>query len=229
VWRRTQDLEGSEVMGARISTGADSKQDYRTPEDLMAAVKVRFGEIVFDLAATADNTQHERYFAPKVILEVVGKGKTKQIISHPHHDSKAYAHDAFEHSWSLLSREFAYSGDKSDLGLLWLNCEFRDIEPWAARCRTESEKGANVLLLTPAAVGSNWFRDQMSSADVYLLNGRPSFIPGQTYNKDCMISHFRPPELLRESKRRGGRPLPEAGGIHIWDWRKDTLRRSWRR
>ncbi len=33
-----------------------SKQNYKTPDDFMDAVKKRFGKIIFDLAANGDNT-----------------------------------------------------------------------------------------------------------------------------------------------------------------------------
>jgi len=191
--------------GARVSTGNDSKQDYRTPSDLMAACYKHFGPVGFDLAATAENAQHERYFAPDVIIEIKGTGKTKEIIRHPHHDPKAYGHDAFTHSWVEVSRKF---------GLLWLNCEFNAIADWSDRCRREGAEGAQILLLTPAAVGANWFVDSIASfADVYYLKGRPAFIPGQTYNKDCMISHFG----------------PRASGMSfVWDWRRDLILHRWR-
>jgi phage N-6-adenine-methyltransferase len=46
----------------RASTGKDSKQDYGTPPELIDAVERRFGQIGFDLAASASNAQTGRYF-----------------------------------------------------------------------------------------------------------------------------------------------------------------------
>jgi phage N-6-adenine-methyltransferase len=52
-------------MGARLSTGADSIQDYATPANFIAAVERRFGPIVFDLAADASNAKAREYFTEK--------------------------------------------------------------------------------------------------------------------------------------------------------------------
>lgn len=128
--------------GARISTGKDSKQDYKTQADLMAAIVERFGPITFDLAALADNAQSHNYFAPCT-------GPEGPLPF----DSKALAIDAFDQDWAKVS----IMTHRRDgwIGLSWLNCEFGSIALWAARCVAEARRGANILLLTPAAVGSN--------------------------------------------------------------------------
>ena len=103
-------------------------------------------------------------------------------------------------------------------GLLWLNCEFNDIPRWTKRVMEESGKGANILSLTPASVGSVWFDTLVASyANVYLLRPRISFIPGEPYNKDCMLAHFVSP-----SDRDPGFPF-----ICAWDWKKDEITHLW--
>lgn len=88
-------------------------------------------------------------------------------------------------------------------GLLWLNPPFADIAPWAAKCAREANAGANILLLVPAAVGSNWFRDHVfNRAAVYLLNGRLSFDGKAPYPKDCLLAHYG-----------------ETPHVCVWDWR----------
>jgi hypothetical protein len=52
------------MSGPRITSGSESRQDYATPPDFMAAVERRFGRIVFDLAAHAENKKHPDYFGP---------------------------------------------------------------------------------------------------------------------------------------------------------------------
>ena len=196
-------------MGARISTGKGNKQDYATPADFMAAVTARFVPITFDLAAHAGNAKSPNYFAP-----VTGpEGPMPR-------DPKAFGMDAFDHSWSKLScNRFSNNGFK---GLLWLNCEFNDIPRWTARVRDESEKGANILSLTPASVGSVWFDTLVASyANVYLLRPRISFIPGEPYNKDCMLAHFVSPS--DRDNRDTGFPF-----ICTWDWKKDEITHTWR-
>jgi hypothetical protein len=129
----------------------------------------------------------------------------------PNHDTSAYALDAFKHSWADLSRRFLDPNGRP--GLLWLNCEFSDIEPWAERCKLEAKKGANVLLLTPAAVGSNWFRNHVGgAADTHILNGRLCFDGKNVFPKDCILSHFH---------------LNAKGDICIWEWKKKTFWRRW--
>ena len=50
--------------GPRVSSGADSKQDYATPPEFIAAVEKRFGRISLDLAAHAGNTKAARWYGP---------------------------------------------------------------------------------------------------------------------------------------------------------------------
>ena len=194
-------------MGARISTGKNNKQDYKTPDDLMEAVVRRFGPIAFDLAAHAGNTRSPNYFAPST-------GPEGPLPFDP----SAYGMDAFDHSWSRLScDDFLDTSNKK--GLLWLNCEFGDIPRWATRTRWESEEGAHILLLTPASVGSVWFDTLVADrADCYFLRPRIPFIPGEPYNKDCMLSHFIP---MRD---RAGRPPMSC----TWNWKTDEITHTWR-
>jgi hypothetical protein len=62
------------MSGPRVTSGEESKQDYATPDDFMAAVVKRFGPISFDLAAHARNKKHARYFAPTKFVEVLKLG-----------------------------------------------------------------------------------------------------------------------------------------------------------
>lgn len=170
---------------ARVSSGTDSKQDYETPAVFMAACEKRFGKISFDLAATPINTKSPNFFD-------FSKGQ-----------------DAFKLDWP---RE----------GLCWLNPPYsaRDDSPyglrdWTKRCKEQAALGTSLLFLVPAAVGSNWFRDNVASAaDVYLLNGRIAFV-GATdpYTKDLMLCHY------------SADPLPAK--ISIWRWMDDEDYMVW--
>jgi len=77
-------------------------------------------------------------------------------------------------------------------GYLWLNPPYANIEPWALKCYEESLLGAKIVLLTPASVGSNWFRDWVyQKAWVRFLNGRLTFVGHKSpYPKDCQIAIF---------------------------------------
>ena len=91
-------------------------------------------------------------------------------------------------------------------GVLWLNPPFNDIAPWAAKCAAESALGARILFLTPASIGSNWFRDHVhGKARVLALNGRITFLGADDpYPKDCILSVFG----------------CEQSGFDVWSWKE---------
>ena len=100
----------------------------------------------------------------------------------------------------------------------------------AGLCGTRSG-GANILLLTPAAVGAAWFSDLVAPyADTYLLRPRLSFIPGEPYNRDCMLSHFVDPRV-RSSGRHAvrGAPPAEFRSLEIWNWMTGETLSQWLR
>lgn len=169
------------MSGPRITTGKDSRQDYSTPEDFIDVVRRRFGPPVLDLAASADNAKAPVWFGPGGVHE-----------------------DALAVPWSPSP-----SPEKVPDGLRWLNPPFANIAPWARKCISAAECGAEILLLVPAAVGSNWFADYVAGhAMVYLLNGRLCFDGKNVYTKDCLLAHYRP---------------SGACGICIWKWRTEAI------
>lgn len=90
----------------------------------------------------------------------------------------------------------------------WLNPPFDNIAPWASKCRNQSALGAKILFLTPASVGSNWFRDHVHGhALVLALNGRLTFVGQEDpYPKDCILSCYG-----------------WGTGFDVWDWREITM------
>lgn len=52
------------MSGPRVTSGTESKQDYATPWELVRAIESRFGPIVLDLAANADNAKAARWYGP---------------------------------------------------------------------------------------------------------------------------------------------------------------------
>lgn len=91
--------------------------------------------------------------------------------------------------------------------LCWLNPPYSAIKPWASKC---AESGSKVLLLVPASVGSNWFRDYVyDTAHVLFLNGRVQFVGAeQNYPKDLMLCCYN--------------LFPEPYGVEVWDWRREV-------
>lgn len=89
-------------------------------------------------------------------------------------------------------------------GLLWLNPPFGNIEPWSAKCREESEKGAQILFLVPASVGSNWWAMHVHNhALVYFVRPRLSFDGVNSFPKDIAICSFN----------------GQITGYDTWKWR----------
>jgi phage N-6-adenine-methyltransferase len=179
-------------MGARISSGSESKQDFATPWDLFRACEKKFGPIGFDLAAHDRNTKHERFFSMK--------------------------DDALKQDWHAID-------DAQDPPLLWLNPPFADIGPWAKKCAAEHKLGAQILLLVPAAVGSNWFRDFVfPHAHVFALNGRVPFMPDKPtwgYPKDCMICHYGDWEQYGF-----GAAALLLHRFDVWSWKNDVTKKE---
>lgn len=94
-----------------------------------------------------------------------------------------------------------------DGGIAWLNPEFANIDPWAAKCAryaTQLRAGGRILLLTPASVGANWFADHVHhKAFVYGLSPRLKFIGAKdAYPKDCILSVFG-----------------AGSGFDVWRWK----------
>jgi hypothetical protein len=174
---------------ARISSGAGSKQNYGTPWEFLTPLVKRFDKkIVFDLAAEEKNKKHKRYFAKPL------KGKCQSKIC------TAVAHDSLAQDWAELTRRYG--------GLLWLNPPFKRILPWVIKCREEGQKGADLVMLSSAGVGSDWFLHHVFGvADVYILNGRLSF-DEDPFMRDLMITHWWP---------------GMTGKMAVWDWRKDVM------
>lgn len=152
-----------------------------------------------------------------VTISFVKHDKKKQVWIYEkktwNDDPEAYGKDAFAHSWADLSKKFG-NEHPSGRGLLYLNCEFNDITPWAKRFFEEMQKGANGLLLTPMTT-ANWFRDYMAGkGDCYPLSGRLSFDGKNVFPKDCLITHYSP---------------DCRGDMFLWDWQNDEICHSWGR
>jgi phage N-6-adenine-methyltransferase len=96
----------------------------------------------------------------------------------------------------------------------WLNPPFGNIAPWAAKCAAESQLGARILFLVPAAVGSNWYRDNVFPyARTLLLNGRLMFV-GQKdpYPKDLILAVY-------DRTLDGYLTEVDGPGCEVWPWR----------
>lgn len=141
----------------------------------------------------------EKKFGGKVVLDLAASAENAK--------SPVYITEK-QNSLSLPWHEFPTN--KRDW--MWLNPPFDNITPWAKKCAEESRKGAWILFLTPASVGSNWFRDYVNGhAMVYGLNGRIQFVgASDPYPKDCILSVYRPAPY-------------QVAGFNIWTWPSEIV------
>lgn len=117
----------------------------------------------------------------------------------------AKAPSYFDEERDALAQKWDRRGTGTD-GLFWLNPPYADITPWAKKCALEAHR-ARILLLVPAAVGSNWWREWVHGrAGVLFLNGRLSFDGKNPYPKDCCLALY-------------GIGVP---GYDVWAWRVAT-------
>lgn len=89
----------------------------------------------------------------------------------------------------------------------WLNPPFGRMSPWVTKACGEAQD-SNIVMLVPAAVGSNWWRDWVHKrCMVWFLNGRLTFVgETQPYKKDCALLLYGP-------------KVPYTG-YGVWDWKK---------
>ena len=128
-----------------------SKQSYGTPREFLDAVERRFGVIVHDLAASAENAVCSAYFDEE---------RNGLIAEWPHD------------------------------GTLWLNPPFGRPTAWLERC-DPSRRGWTLVLL-PASVSTNWFRDHVHGrAFVMPISPRLTFAgESDPFPKDLMLLAF---------------------------------------
>lgn len=91
----------------------------------------------------------------------------------------------------------------------WLNPPYADIFPWVQKAVAESAIGAHIVMLVPAAVGANWWRECVEPfAYTVFLNGRIQFVGAEgPYPKDCALLFYTPWGFK---------------GSEIWRWRDDV-------
>jgi phage N-6-adenine-methyltransferase len=154
-----------------------SEQSVETPRDLLDAVVRRFGPLAWDLAASRENRKAAFYFDKE--------------------------RNGLVQDWANLT------------GNLWCNCEFGDITPWARKAAEElarvqadharrNRHDWRVLLLTPAAVSTEWFSDYVHGhALVMPLSPRVTFLGHEhAFPKDLSLSIYG-----------------EAPGFAPWRWK----------
>lgn len=100
-----------------------------------------------------------------------------------------------KNSFYWTQEDNALSKDWNDAlagGVGWLNPPYDNIGLWAKKADEEAQKGARVLMLVPASVGTNWYLDYVHfKHPVDFLNGRIHFEGHEDpYPKDLMLVLF---------------------------------------
>lgn len=91
-------------------------------------------------------------------------------------------------------------------GLCWLNPPFDDIPRFAARCKAEARRGARIIMLTPAAVSTNWYAAHVQGHALVYPIKRCRFVGHDAdFPKDLMLSLY-------------GWGI--SGWGHFWNWKE---------
>lgn len=105
-------------------------------------------------------------------------------------NAKAPAGYYFDEGIDALQQPWA---DDFPTGNLWLNPPFANIGPWAEKCAASARKRDGLIfLLTPASIGTDWFRVRvLGNARVLGISPRLTFEGTEDpYPKDLMLSIF---------------------------------------
>lgn len=178
------------------------QQDHKTPREFLEAVTLRFGPIAFDLAAS------DAHVAPGFFSE---------------------QDDSLAHDWLTHPLGMRVGGGMFNL---WLNPPFsggidptkfratrngkvvcqgwRGMDPWMAKAAALAQqtvvRDRRILCLTPAAVGTDWWRTSVRGiATVQHLSPRLTFLgENDPYKRDLSLLIFEPGVL--------------GGGEGCWRW-----------
>lgn len=142
-----------------------SFQSYQTPPELLAAIKKRLCINYFDIDLAA----------------------TRENAVCPYYYSLEEGQDSLDprNSWQVPEPDSNWS---------WLNPPYADIRPWVSKAWNESRKGAQIVMLIPASVGANWWKDYVAGkVFVSFLNDRIPFVGcDNVYPKDCALLFYTP-------------------------------------
>src|SRR4030065_2360243 len=153
-------MDTKKLSGASLNRGK-SEQVVETPREFLDAVEKRFGKILFDLAATSENTVTHLY------------GNGDQFFG----PGSTHAENSLDENWRYMPE------------VLWINPPFGNIGPWAAKCAEQSNRRGWILLLVPGSIGANWWRDYVrDKAMVYAIQPRLTFVGSTSpYPKDLAL------------------------------------------
>jgi hypothetical protein len=102
-------------------------------------------------------------------------------------------------------------------GLLWLNPPFNNIRKFAAKCNEQSANGAEICMLVPASVSTNWFADYVEgNAFVLPIRPRLKFVNWESvFPKDLMLVLWG----VNQPCVTDSEPLIQGPMFQTWKWR----------
>lgn len=155
-------------------------------------------------AAFARGSSKQDFATPDDFLEAF-QARFGQIVL----DLAAHEFNAVGHRWFDLRTDSLKQAWNEIDGLQWLNPEFDDIDTWAEKCSGEGKFGAQIGMLTPASIGTNWFADHAYREAVTLgIRPRLKFKGAdQGYPKDLAVTLWG----------------MGFSGFGIWHWKRDLI------
>lgn len=168
------------LRGPAKSTMGGGAQVVRTPRAFIRLLELRLGiTFGFDLAAIAENAVAPRYFGPC---------------------PGAVAQDALKEDWTTVCGPDNWAFN---------NPEYAYVLPWVRKAQLDSYRGARLVQLLKASLGSKWFFEQVYQRRCRVLKmyGRLPFegYEGCGANFDTIVIVW------------DGMPYREE----TWDWRAD--------
>lgn len=190
-------------------------QIVSTPRELLDAVQLRFGRIRYDLAATRHNKIAEFFIGDPV----------QESGQYP--DPGMIAMDGLASAWPETPPEDKpwARGNFMAPTWAWLNPPFKTCGSWAEKMYREFQRprttARNYMLLVPASVDSNWYREFVEPVAVRLfLNPRITFPPERNpFPKPMMLALYSA-DLLEQYRGESR--------ARQWQW-KDFLQKSQQR
>ncbi len=170
-----------------------SYQDVGTPKWLLRLVEKTWGKITYDPAASEANHGHPWFGSPSFDITYDPAASEVNHACHNYDQGPMIDRDGLKQSWMERSSVQVEPDEDGNhmfgAGVVWVNPPYSDIAPWTHKTYLSSCAGCLVVMLVPASVGSNWWRQHVDGkAAVYFLSPRLSFIGHTTpYPKDCAL------------------------------------------
>ncbi len=148
-----------------VHVSTESRQDYVTPMDLVDQIAQRFGAaFVLDLAASIENTRCDSFYH--------------------------LGDNSLDRDWVEGIRECGIMDGAGDKAAAYLNPPFRGVDPWMEKCKVESRRGARIISLTLASLGTGWYRHHVEGEAMSLILRERVVFEGQKdpFPKDLMVT-----------------------------------------